>query len=131
MTQDRGFVTVWTVAITATLFVIIAFTLDAGRVVRANSDAYGTAAAAARVAVNQLDQREHVISGAVQLIEADAVAAAKTYCQARGYTCDVVVDGATLTAQVTAHDVVNLHMPVPDQVSIDVEANAQAVQVPG
>lgn len=132
MSNDRGFVTVWTVAITATMFFILAFTLDAGRVVRANSEAYGTAAAAARRAVNQIDEAEAVQSGDLQLVEGLAVEAAQAYCNDREYTCQVVVDVTALTAEVTASpNEFELHLPGVPVPEISVHASAQAVQVPG
>jgi Flp pilus assembly protein TadG len=132
VSDDRGFVTVWTVAITATMFFIIAFTLDAGRVVRANSDAYGAAAAAARRALSELNEEEHVLSGDVELVQADAEAAGRQYCQDRGYTCDVQVNPELLTADVTARDNdFDLHLPGVPVPVIEVHASAQAIQVAG
>lgn len=127
--DDRGFVTVWTVAISASMFLIIGFTLDAGRIVRANSDAYGVAAAAARMAVNFVDKEHHVETGETILDETAGRNAAEDYIDDRGYEGHVDYGPGALEATVTVEGVVVPHMPgVPEQ-EITVHATAQFVQV--
>lgn len=47
--DDRGFVSAWTVAMAVATWALVGLTHDGARAVRARSDAFGTAAAAARV----------------------------------------------------------------------------------
>lgn len=131
MNDDRGFVTVWTVAISAVMFLIIGFTLDAGRIVRANSDAYGTAAAAARIAVNQLDMNETIEQGHPVLDQAEGRRLALVYITERGYEGTVEFNAGPLQAQVEVTGTVDPHMPAVDDQDIEVHATAQAIPVPG
>lgn len=129
--DDCGFVTVWTVAISATMFLIIGFTLDAGRVVRANSDAYGVAAAAARMAVNFVDKDHHVETGETRVDEILGREAAEAYIEERGYEGAVDYGGpGDLEATVTVIGEVVPHMPGVGAQRIEVQASAQAIQVP-
>jgi hypothetical protein len=48
--SDAGFVSAWTVALAVATWGLVGLTHDGARAVRARSDAFGTAAAAARVA---------------------------------------------------------------------------------
>lgn len=125
--DDQGFVAVWTVAITSSVFVIIAFTLDAGRVVRANSDAYGTAAAAARIGVQQIDERIAVAEGRVALLPDEAIAAAEQYVADEGYDGTATVDGLEVT--VTVRGSVDPHLPGLNVQQIETTASALAIQV--
>ena len=125
--DDRGFVAVWTIAITSTIFMVIGFTLDAGRIVRAKSDAFGTAAAAARAGVQQIDERAAILEGRLALLEDEAVAAAVDHAAQRGYSATAQVDGLQVTVTVTGE--VDPVMLGVGNVAIETTATAQAVQV--
>ena len=125
--DDRGFVTVWTVAISATFFVIIGFTLDAGRILRARSDAFGTAAAAARIGANQIDEEEAVLGHGLVLDADAAEREAEAYVQERGYEGEAHAVGLQVTVTVTAEVVP--HMPAVGTQVMEITATAQAIQV--
>jgi Flp pilus assembly protein TadG len=127
--DDRGFVTVWTVAISATFFLIIGFTLDAGRIVRARSDAFGTAAAAARIGANQIDEEEAVLGNGLVLDTEAAEREAEAYVQERGYEGEAHAVGLVVTVTVTAEVVP--HMPAVGTQHMEITATAQAIQVAG
>jgi Flp pilus assembly protein TadG len=125
--NDRGWVTVWTVALSVAIFTVIAFTLDAGRVLRARSDAFGTAAAAARRGVQQIDERVEVEQGRTVLDEDAAVREALAYVEQRGYTGSAKVTGLEVT--VTVEGDVDPHMLGVGTLHIKSTATAEAVQV--
>jgi len=125
--DDRGFVAVWTIAISVSIGAVMGFTLDAGRVLRARSDAFGTAAAAARFGASRIDERVAVAEGRTALDEAAARAAALEYVEEKGYEGSVVVNGLEVTVTVTG-DVDPLMAGVPN-LNIDVTATAEAIQV--
>jgi len=129
--QDRGSVSVWTVGISLAVFTVIGFTLDAGRVLRARSDAYGTAAAAARRGVQQIDLRVEVGEGRTVLLPDAARDAACAYVREHnaGYTCRADVDVNALTVTVTVEGDVKGHMLGIGTLHIDTTATAEAVQV--
>lgn len=124
---DRGFVVVWTVAIMSAVFMIIAFTLDAGRVVRLRSDAFGTAAAAARAGVQKIDEVA-VLDGRLELDDEAAAEAARAYATERGYTATVVVDDLQVTVTVR-QSFTKTHLIGLGEIEIDATASAQAIQV--
>ena len=64
--DDRGFMTVWTVALAFSCVLLVGLVHDAGRALRARSDAFGTAAAAARAGAQQID-RGAAVTGVLQL----------------------------------------------------------------
>ena len=125
--DDRGFVAVWTVAISVSIVAIMGFTLDAGRVVRARSDAFGTAAAAARFGASRIDERVAVAEGRTALDETAARAAALEYVEEKGYTGTVTFNGLEVTVNVQG-DVDPRMLGVPT-LHIDVTATAEAIQV--
>jgi hypothetical protein len=120
-------VTVWTVALSVAIFTVIGFTLDAGRVLRARSDAFGTAAAAARRGVQEVDEFTEVGDGVVVLDEDAARAAALSYVHERGYEGTVTVNGLEVT--VTVRGSVDPHMLGVGTLNIESTATAEAVQV--
>lgn len=75
---DHGFVTVWTVALLTTFFLFVGFALDAGRGLRARSDVFGVAAAAARTGAQEID-RIAAVQGTLRLDRDAATHAAMTY----------------------------------------------------
>jgi Flp pilus assembly protein TadG len=99
---DRGFVTVWTVALLTTFFLFVGFTLDAGRGLRARSDVFGVAAAAARTGAQEID-RGGAIKGVLRLDHDAATHAAMTYLADQDVTGSVTVtdDQVVVTASRT------------------------------
>jgi Putative Flp pilus-assembly TadE/G-like len=125
---DGGFVTVWTVALTFSCVLLVGLAHDAGRALRARSDAFGTAAAAARSGAQQLD-RAAAVTGTIQLDPDAARTAALTYLADRDVAGSVDVDG--LRVSVTVTDTTDLQiLPFPRSVSVDATATAEAVQGP-
>ena len=125
---DRAFVTVWTVALTFSCVLLIGLAHDAGRALRARSDAVGTAAAAARAGAQQLD-RGAAVTGTLKLDPDAARTTALRYLSDRDVTGSVDVDD--LAVSVTVTDTTDLQiLPYPRRVSVDATATAEAVQGP-
>lgn len=125
---DRAFVTVWTVALTFSCVLLIGLAHDAGRALRARSDAFGTAAAAARAGAQQLD-RGAAVTGTLKLDPDAARTTALRYLSDRDVTGSVDVDD--LAVSVTVTDTTDLQiLPYPRRVSVDATATAEAVQGP-
>jgi len=128
---DRGFVTAWTVALAGTCWLFVGLVLDSGRVLRDRSEAFGAAAAAARAGAQQLDTRTAVAEGRAVLDEDAARAAANAYLAERGFDGEVEMIG-DLGVMVTVTETADLAIiPVPDSVTFEVSATAQAIQGPG
>ena len=131
--DDRGFVTTWTVAIAVSLVGVLAFTLDAGRVLRARSEAYGSAAAAARFGAARLDERIAVAEGRAVIDEAAARQAIDAYLEEAELTghdnfqVDVTIVGLEVTVRI--RHTVNPGMIGVPNLNIDVTASAEAHQV--
>jgi hypothetical protein len=101
---------------------------DAGRALRARSDAFGTAAAAARAGAQQLD-RAAAVTGTIELDPEAARSAAFSYLNERDVTGTVDVDDMRVSVTVT--DTTDLQiLPFPRRVSVDATATAEAVQGP-
>jgi hypothetical protein len=125
---DRAFVTVWTVALTFSCVLLIGLAHDAGRALRARSDAFGTAAAAARAGAQQLD-RGAAVTGTLKLDPDAARTTALRYLSDRDVTGSVDVED--LAVSVTVTDTTDLQiLPYPRRVSVDATATAEAVQGP-
>lgn len=129
--RDRGFVTAWTVALAGTCWLFVGLVLDSGRALRDRSEAFGAAAAAARAGAQQLDERTAIADGDRVLDVDEARRVANAYLADRGFTGEVQVIG-DLEVVVTVTDSVDLAIiPVPDVVTFQVSATAQAVQGTG
>lgn len=131
--DDRGFVTTWTVAISVSIAAILGFTLDAGRVLRARSEAYGTAAAAARFGASRIDERIAVAEERTVIDEAAARQAIDEFLEQEGFTG---LDGFSRTITVNELEVtvriqhqVDPNMIGVPALDIDVTASAEAIQV--
>ena len=125
---DRGFVTVWTVALTFSCVLLVGLAHDAGRALRARSDAFGTAAAAARAGAQQLD-RGAAVTGTLQLDPDAARSAAFQYLSDRDVTGTVAVQDMQVSVTVTDSTDLQI-LPYPRSVSVDATATAEAVQGP-
>ena len=97
---DRGFVTVWTVALATVCWSLVGLVYDGGRALRHRSDAYGAAAAAARAGVQQLDE-DAAVEGIVEIDQAQARTAAMGYLSRRGYSGTVSFEGTDVVVEVT------------------------------
>ncbi|MFP3901544.1 MAG: pilus assembly protein TadG-related protein [Acidimicrobiia bacterium] len=126
---DGGFVTAWTVALAVCCWGLVGLVIDGGRALRERSDAFGTAAAAARAGVQEIDERA-AIAGQVRLDEDAARAAALGYLATRGFAGTVAVDGADVTVSVSGRTDLRV-LVVPDSVGYAVSASARAVQAGG
>jgi Flp pilus assembly protein TadG len=125
---EQGFVTVWTVALTFSCVLLVGLAHDAGRALRARSDAFGTAAAAARAGAQQLD-RAAAVTRTIELDPEAARSAAFRYLNERDVTGSVAVNDMRVSVTVT--DATELQiLPFPRQVSVDATATAEAVQGP-
>lgn len=128
---DRGFVTAWTVALAGTSWLVVGLVLDSGRVLRDRSEAFGAAAAAARAGAQQLDERTAIADGRAVLDVERARQVAHGYLADRGFEGEVDVIG-DLEVTVTVTETADLLIiPVPDEVTFQVSATAQAIQGPG
>ena len=122
--DDQGFVGPFTAAVVVAFIWLVAAVFDGGRWIRAQSDTFGTAAAAARTGAQAVDQEAVLNEGELRLDEAAARQAARAYLTARGLTGTVHVDGLEVT--VTAHDSVGLRLLPFGQVGVDATATARA-----
>jgi Flp pilus assembly protein TadG len=79
---------------------VVGLVLDGGRALRAQSDSFGAAAAAARAGAQELDPVASV-NGEVRLDDDAAVAAARGFLAARGLSGTVRVTDTRVTVTVT------------------------------
>jgi hypothetical protein len=101
---ERGVATIWAVIVVTACIAMIGLVLDGGVILRARSDAFGLAGAAARAGAQQLEP-DAAAQGQVALDPNRARQAALDYLAARGATGTVSVEGNNVTATVflTAH----------------------------
>lgn len=102
--DDRGSVTVWMIGATVGSILLLALVLNGGILLRARSDAFSLAAAAARAGAQQLDA-DAAVEGRHLLDPAAAEQAALAHLTARGATGSVTVtaQSVTVTVSTTAH----------------------------
>jgi hypothetical protein len=120
--------TVWTVALAFSCVLLVGLVHDAGRALRARSDAFGTAAAAARAGAQQID-RGAAVTGVLQLDQDLAYEAALAYLDTSGVTGNVTFP-SEMTVQVTVQDTTDLQIIPYGSVTVDATATAEAVQGP-
>lgn len=123
--DDAGFVAPFTVAVAVAMIWLLAIVLDGGRWMRAHSNTFGDASAAARTAAQEIDPAS-VLLGDLQLDEAAAEAAALDFLTARGLDGTVAVDGLEVT--VTAVDTVDFQLLPLAAVTVEGTATARATQ---
>lgn len=99
--DDRGSVTIWAIGETVACMLLLGLVLDGGTMLRARSDAFSLASAAARAGAQQLDP-DAAVEGAPVLAPAAAEQAALDYLTARGATGTVTVTAETITVTVTS-----------------------------
>jgi len=121
---DGGYVTLFALGVSVGLVGVIGLVHDAGRALRAQSDAYGGAAAAARAGTQELDPTS-AAGGQVTLDPDLAREAAHDYLAARGLDGAVTATGDRVTVTVTRH--VDFQI-LPGGTSLDATATARATQ---
>lgn len=99
--DDRGSVTVWAISATVACMLLLGLVLDGGTMLRARSDAFSLAAAAARAGAQQLDA-DAAVQGQSVVDPAAAEQTALEYLAARGATGTVAVTAETITVTVTS-----------------------------
>ena len=124
--DNRGFVTVWTVALSFACVSLVGLVHDAGRALRAQSDAFGSAAAAARAGAQEVD-RVAAVTGTTRLDEGLAHQAAPAYLADPGHDGTVTV--ADMDVTVTVTHTTDLQI-LPGSITVDATATAHAAQGP-
>ena len=96
---DRGYVTLFTAGVALGVVSVVGLVLDGGRALRAQSDSFGAAAAAARAGAQELDA-EASVHGEVRLDGDAAAGAARAFLAARGLSGTVSVTDTRVTVTV-------------------------------
>lgn len=129
LSDDRGSATVWMIGVTVCAFLMIGLVLDGGVMLRARSDAFAIAAAAARAGAQQLDQ-DAAVEGLTMLDPVAAEQAALDYLAANGATGSATVVGDVVQVSVTTTaDLQLLNLVGAGSASFTATAQAQAVKV--
>jgi Flp pilus assembly protein TadG len=127
--DDRGSATVWMIGVVVCAFLMLALVLDGGVMLRARSDAYAAASAAARAGAQQLDPVA-AVDGVAVLDPVAANRAALDYLTADGLTGTVTIVGDTVTVNVTSTAHLQLTTALgADATKFNAMASAQAVKV--
>lgn len=127
--RDRGSATVWMIGTTVAAFLLIGLVLDGGVMLRARSDAFSLASAAARAGAQELDPVA-AVEGVALLDPVTAERAALDYLAARGASGTVRVsdDAVTVTVMTTA-SLQLLQVVGGNAVSFESTSTARAVKV--
>jgi Flp pilus assembly protein TadG len=127
--DDRGSATVWMIGVVICAFLMIALVLDGGVMLRARSDAYAAASAAARAGAQQLDPVA-AVDGVAGLDPVAAKRSALDYLAADGLTGTVTIVGDTVTVKVTSTAHLQLATALgADATKFNATASAQAIKV--
>lgn len=97
---DCGYVTLFTAGVALGVVSVVGLVLDGGRALRAQSDSFGAAAAAARAGAQELDPVASV-HGEVRLDGEAAAGAAQAFLSARGLSGTVRVTDTRVMVTVT------------------------------
>lgn len=127
--DDSGSATVWMIGVVVCAFLMLALVLDGGVMLRARSNAYAAASAAARAGAQQLDPIA-AVDGVAVLDPVAAQRAAVDYLTAEGLTGTVTISGDTVTVYVTS--TVSLQLATAlgvDATTFHATASAQAIKV--
>ncbi|HEX6421131.1 MAG TPA: pilus assembly protein TadG-related protein [Acidimicrobiales bacterium] len=100
--RDGGYVTVFTLGVAMALVSVVGLVLDGGRAQRAQSDAFGAAAAASRAGAQELDQAA-AVSGVARLDPGRAEQAVRSFLDPFGLAATVTVTDTQVTVTVTRH----------------------------
>ncbi|MGH9242923.1 MAG: pilus assembly protein TadG-related protein [Acidimicrobiales bacterium] len=126
---DRGSATVWMIGVTVSAFLLVGLVLDGGTMLRARSDAFSAAGAAARVGAQQLDP-DAAVEGLTVLDPIAAERAVQDYLAASGLTGTARVVDDTVTVTVTTEAQLQmLRLVGGDTVTFDATATVEAVKV--
>lgn len=127
--DDRGSATVWMIGVTVSAFLLVGLVLDGGTMLRARSDAFSVAGAAARVGAQQLDP-DAAVEGLTVLDPIAAEHAVQEYLAASGVTGTARVIDDTVTVTVTTEAQLQmLRLVGGDTVTFDATATVEAVKV--
>jgi Flp pilus assembly protein TadG len=127
--DDRGSATVWMIGVVVCTFLMLALVLDGGVMLRARSNAYSAASAAARAGAQQLDPVA-AVDGVAVLDPVAAKRAALDYLAADGLTGKVTIVGDTVTVNVTSTTHLQLATALgADATTFHATASAQAIKV--
>ena len=127
--DDRGSATVWMIGVVVCAFLMLALVLDGGVMLRARSDAYAAASAAARVGAQQLDPVA-AVEGVAVLDPVAAERAALDYLGAEGLAGSVTIVGDTVTVHVTSTAHLQMVSALgADATTFQATASAQAIKV--
>lgn len=122
--RDAGYVTVFTLGVSMALVSVVGLVLDGGRAQRAQSDAFGAAAAASRAGAQQLDPLA-AVNGEVRLDPALAEEAVRSFLAPHGLTGTVTVTDTHVTVTVRRHlD----YMILPGGTDLDATATTRITQ---
>jgi hypothetical protein len=125
--DERG--SVWMIGVTVSTFALVALVLDGGAMLRARSDAFAVAGAAARVGAQQLDP-DAAVEGLTVLDPIAAERAVMDYLSDLGVAGRASVAGDTVTVTVSsAAELQMLRLVGGDTVSFDATATVEAVKV--
>ncbi|MFZ6003061.1 MAG: pilus assembly protein TadG-related protein [Actinomycetota bacterium] len=127
--DERGSATVWMIGVTVSTFALVALVLDGGAMLRARSDAFAVAGAAARVGAQQLDP-DAAVEGLTVLDPIAAERAVMDYLSDAGVVGRATVAGDTVTVTVSSEaELQMLRLVGGDTVSFDATATVEAVKV--
>jgi Flp pilus assembly protein TadG len=127
--DERGSATVWMIGVTVSAFLLVGLVLDGGTMLRARSDAFAVAGAAARVGAQQLDS-DAAVEGLTALDPIAAERAVQDYLAAGGVTGTARVVDDTVTVTVTTEAQLQmLRLVGGDTVTFDATATVEAVKV--
>lgn len=127
--EDEGSATVWMIGVVVCTFLMLALVLDGGVMLRARSNAYSAASAAARAGAQQLDPIA-AVDGLAVLDPVAAKRAALDFLTADGLTGSVTIVGDTVTVNVTSTAHLQLASALgADATTFHATASAQAIKV--
>ncbi|HWL41772.1 MAG TPA: pilus assembly protein TadG-related protein [Ilumatobacter sp.] len=127
--DDRGSVTVWAIGATVGCMLLVGLLLDGGAMLRARSDAFALASAAARAGAQHLDSSA-AVEGITVLDPVAAEQAALEYLAGHGATGTVTVTAETITVTVTSSTQLQLLSLVgADNASFSATSTANVVKV--
>ena len=127
--DERGSATVWMIGVVVASFVMIGLVLDGGAMLRARSDAFAAASAAARAGAQQLDPVE-AVEGRAVLDPVAAERAAIDSLTTQGFQGSATVNGDVVTVEITSTaDLQMLQLLGGDTATFHATASAQAVKV--
>lgn len=131
LSHESGSATVWMISVVSATFLLIGLVLDGGTMLRARSDAFAAAGAAARAGAQELDQ-DAAVEGKAVIDPIAAQAAAKEHLRLMGVEGSVSVEGETVTVTARAQARLQLLRLVSGETStFSATATAEAAKVGG